>query len=71
MRDVSRIDKFLDELEDIWKTHCPDWRFGQMISNVLNTFDIDPFFLEEEDMIKRIRNFFEKGDANVKDDIGE
>lgn len=71
MRDVSRIDKFLDELEDIWKTHCPDWRFGQMISNVLNTFDIDPFFIEEEDMIKRIRNFFEKGDANVKDDIGE
>lgn len=71
MRDVSRIDKFLDELEDIWKTHCPDWRFGQMMSNVLNTFDIDPFFLEEEDMIKRIRNFFEKGDANVKDDIGE
>ena len=69
MRDVSRIDKFLDELEDIWKTHCPDWRFGQMMSNVLNTFDIDPFFLEEEDMIKRIRNFFEKGDANVKDDI--
>ena len=71
MRDVSRIDKFLDELEDIWKTHCPDWRFGQMISNVLNTFDIDPFFIEEEEMIKRIRNFFEKGDANVKDDIGE
>ena len=69
MRDVSRIDKFLDELEDIWKTHCPDWRFGQMISNVLNTFDIDPFFIEEEEMIKRIRNFFEKGDANVKDNI--
>ena len=68
MRDVSRIDKFLDELEDIWKTHCPDWRFGQMMSNVLNTFDIDPFFPEEEEMIKRIRNFFEKGDANVKDD---
>lgn len=71
MRDVSRIDKFLDELEDIWKTHCPDWRFGQMMSNVLNTFDIDPFFPEEEEMIKRIRNFFEKGDANAKDDIGE
>lgn len=71
MRDVSRIDKFLDELEDIWKTYCPDWRFGQMMSNVLNTFDIDPFFPEEEDMIKRIRNFFEKGDANAKDDIGE
>ena len=69
MRDVSRIDKFLDELEDIWKTHCPDWRFGQMMSNVLNTFDIDPFFIEEEEMIKRIRNFFEKGDANVKDNI--
>ena len=69
MRDMSRIDKFLDELEDIWKKHCPDWRFGQMISNVLNTFDIDPFFIEEEEMIKRIRNFFEKGDANVKDNI--
>lgn len=69
MRDISRIDKFLDELKDIWKTYCPDWRFGQMMCNILNTFDVDPFFPEEEDMIKRIRNFFEKGDANVKDNI--
>lgn len=49
----------MKELADIWKKECPDWRFGQLIINVLNTSKIDPFFLEEEDMIKLFKDFFE------------
>lgn len=61
MRDVNRIDKFCNELAEIWKEKCPDWRFGQFMMNVLNSFYKDPWFMEEDEMIERIRNFFEEG----------
>jgi len=60
MRDVKRIKPFMNELEIIWKTKCPDWRFGQLISNALNTSDIDPFFLEEDAMLKLLIDYFGK-----------
>lgn len=59
MRDISRIDRFCKELADIWKTNCPDWRFGQFIVNVFGTFDKDPFFPEEDEMIEMIKRCFE------------
>jgi len=65
MRDINRIDKFCDELAEIWKEKCPDWRFGQFMINVLNGFDRDPWFYEEDEMIEKFRQFFEpKGDKN-------
>jgi hypothetical protein len=36
MRNKNRIPKFLKELEKYWQK-VPDWRFGQLISNVLGT----------------------------------
>ena len=57
MRDPDRIEPFLNELGEIWKTKCPDWRFGQFIYNVvLDTGD--PFYLEDDKMLERIREFF-------------
>lgn len=35
MRDPNRIYKFCNELANIWVTKCPDWRFGQLMMNVL------------------------------------
>ena len=61
MRPTSRIDKFLNELGEIWKKECPDWRFGQFMVNVLNSFEIDPFFPEEDKMIELIKDYFKKG----------
>lgn len=52
MRDPKRIRKFCNELADIWEVKCPDWRFGQLLVNVI---DRDPFFLEEEEMIHLFR----------------
>ena len=46
MRKVERIDKFCNELAKIWKENCPDWRFGQLMVNVLNSMPKDPFFPE-------------------------
>ena len=66
MRDPKRIDEFCNRLATIWKTECPDWRFGQLISNVLGTSRIDPFFLEEDEMMKLFEAYFGiTGDNNT------
>lgn len=51
MRDPKRIDRICDLLEDFWK-QVPDWRLGQLISNVIGRRD--PFFIEDEDMEKSL-----------------
>lgn len=57
MRDVKRIDKFLKKLGEHWKK-VPDWRFGQMMVNVLGALPRDPFFYEEEEMLEEFDKFF-------------
>jgi hypothetical protein len=59
MRDIERIDLFLERLGKCWKK-VPDWRFGQLILNVLNDFPRDLFFPEEEEMIDFIEKWFEE-----------
>lgn len=60
MRDVKRIKKFCDELALVWENNCPDWRFGQMICNVFGemAMECDPFFPEEDEMIKFFKDYF-------------
>lgn len=58
MRDINRIDKFLKVLGDCWKT-VPDWRFGQLMVNLFDTLDRDPFFYEEDEMEQQLLKFFE------------
>lgn len=60
MRDIERIDNFCNKLKEYWK-EVPDWRFGQLIINVLGTCQRDPFFYEEDEMLKIFENYFEKG----------
>lgn len=65
MRDVNRLYKFYDELRDIHMTYFPDWRFGQMITNVLGDWQAknkrDIFFLEEGEMIQIFRDYVKEG----------
>lgn len=65
MRNPNRIKPFLETLEKAWNK-VPDWRFGQLMSNFFNCLDIDPFFLEEEDMEKRLIDFFELNEEDKK-----
>lgn len=64
MRDINRLDKFYDELKEIYKKHFPDWRFGQMIVNVLADWQAktkrDVFFPEEDEMIQIFRDYVNK-----------
>lgn len=62
MRDPDRIDVFLKRLGEIWKENCPDWRFGQFMINVLSSIKKDPFFPEEDEMIKYFEDYFKKGE---------
>lgn len=65
MRNPNRIKPFLETLEKAWNK-VPDWRFGQLMSNFFNCLDIDPFFLEEEDMEKKLIDFFELNEEDKK-----
>lgn len=60
MRKIERIDDFCSKLATIWKENAPDWRFGQLMVNVLNSMEKDPFFPEEDEMIEFFENYFKK-----------
>ena len=59
MRKKERIEPFLNEIKKYWEK-VPDWRFGQLIVNVLGTCKRDPFFYEEDEMLEVFKEFFEE-----------
>lgn len=62
MRDPKRIDKFCDELKEVWRK-VPDWRFMQLMSNFFRySFSEDkrdPFFMEEDEAMSKLRKFLD------------
>lgn len=63
MRDKNRIKPFLERLEKVWN-EVPDWRFGQFMCNVLNSMPIDPFYIEDKEMIEYFENFLKEKITN-------
>lgn len=60
MRDPNRIDDFCDRLKTVWHT-VPDWRFGQLMVNLLWDEKApwsDPFFPEDDKMIEYLEGYF-------------
>lgn len=60
MRSKERIDEFCNKLAELWKDNAQDWRFGQLIVNVFGTLKRDPWFYEEEEMMKVFEDFFNR-----------
>lgn len=58
MRNPERIKPFLERLGKVWNK-VPDWRFGQLMCNVLNSMGQDPFFPEDDEMIEYFEKYFE------------
>lgn len=56
--DTSRIPLILDLLEQHWIKH-PDWRFGHLISNILEADFL--FHLTDFEVINLLENFGETG----------
>lgn len=48
MRDPERIERVIKKLEKLWHL-VPDWRLGQLISNLLGPGPHDVFFLEDDE----------------------
>lgn len=64
MRDPARIQEFCNELANLWETNCPDWRFGQLVENVLRANNIsDPFYVEDDVMIEFFKKTFDQIDS--------
>ena len=51
MRDINRIEPFMNEVAGIWKEKFPDWRFGQLMSNFFCAFG-DPFYYINRNYLK-------------------
>ena len=62
MRDPKRIDKFCDLLQELWK-RVPDWRFGQLISNLGRQLEWTPggfFYAEDEEFMNELARILAK-----------
>ena len=61
MRDPKRIRKFCNRLATALEL-VPDLRFGQLLFNIfvqIKNEGKDPFYLEDDSMIKRIEQYIE------------
>lgn len=58
MRDKKRIRAFCNRLADAWE-QCPDLRFGQLMVNVFGRMGKDPFFSEDDEMIRAVEEYVE------------
>lgn len=61
MRDINRIDNFLEQLGKVWKENFPDWRFMQLICNLQSFCGSDMFYMEEDRFLEHLNNFIENG----------
>lgn len=60
MREINRIEPFMNELTEIWYT-VPDWRFGQLIENFKTCEQIDDlFYMEDSEMLEKLIQFKEE-----------
>lgn len=56
MRDPKRIPEILNELKKTW-ARFPDLRLGQLIDNIVSRSPCPLFYIEDEDLIERIKRF--------------
>ena len=61
MRDPERIDRVLKVLGDNWKK-VPDWRLMQLMCNLQRACDNDMFFVEDDEFMRLIEEYFRKDD---------
>ena len=58
VRDPNRINKFCDQLKAYWHM-VPDWRFMQLICNLQRAIGNDGFYLEDDEMLDVLSQYFE------------
>ena len=58
MSDPKRIKKIIPLLEEAWEL-VPDWRLGQLVSNLIGTGRQDVFFPEDDEWEKLLKIFID------------
>lgn len=71
MRDKNRIEETIQLLREAWNL-VPDWRFGQLVLNVIGQ-DPGLFYYEENTVNERLREFIkyinqDKEESNAKEE---
>ena len=61
MRDINRIEPFLEILLKFWKQH-PDLRFGQIVQILKGNCTIDFFYLEDDKILEIITSLIKEED---------
>ena len=59
MRDKKRIKRILKRIEKIWNKY-PDLRFFQLIEAPYEPIAENPFYIEDEDFIDKMEEFYGK-----------
>lgn len=62
MRDPKRIQVVLNELRILWEKY-PDWRLGQLLSNL--PLDKDLFYIEDDEIINVLQKIQQHGFNNA------
>lgn len=57
MRNPNRIYFMMGEMAGLWMKHFPDWRFAQLYSNFIAWMGTDPFYIEDDELMKRFEKF--------------
>lgn len=68
MRDPKRIYIIADELVHHWVKY-PDLRLGQIISNVMHGCGTDLFYIEDEELLEKIKKYFEEVKWNQESNL--
>lgn len=68
MRDVNRMDNFLNKFKEYWMK-VPDWRFMQLICNLQSACGSDMFYMEEDRFLQHLEVYFDAMENENADDI--
>jgi len=58
MRNPKRISRLMNILQYYWFNEVPDWRFGQLISNLESAAGGDIFYMKDENFIRLVEQYF-------------
>jgi len=56
LRNPERLDSFYEILKRIHKDYFSDWRFEQLIVNLMSAFG-DPFYWEEDKFLEKLGEY--------------
>ena len=56
MRDPARLNKITNFILMYWAAY-PDWRFMQLMENFRSWYGADPFYMDDDEFIKKFRDF--------------